>query len=98
MTLSGFVITNNGLYDPLKPIPISETMDMFTFFVVIMLGTIMTKMNQWAVQAASQLSEGSITFSNTMASKNQMVGDLTKKFGDTLRGNPGGGGGKGGGK
>ena len=67
------------------PIQITEVMDMFTLFVIIMLGTVMVKMNQWAVQAAAQLSEGGITFSNTMSANSQMAGDITKGAGDALR-------------
>lgn len=70
---------------PNSEIQITEVMDMFTLFVVIMLGTIMVKMNQWAVQAASQLSEGGITFNNTMQANAQMASKITRGAGDAAR-------------
>lgn len=96
-TLTDFYIHKVGEAKgkPKDPIQLSEAMDMFTFFVIIMLGFIMVKMNTWAVQAASQLSEGAITFSNTMAGNNQFASKVTEGFGNQLRKAAGIGKGKG---
>jgi type IV secretory pathway VirB6-like protein len=83
--LHSFRLERENEGPPKEPIQITEVMDMFTLFVVIMLGTIMVKMNQWAVQAASQLSEGGITFTNTMQSNAQMANNVTKGAGNLMR-------------
>jgi type IV secretion system protein VirB6 len=88
--LSTFIITPkyNVMNETLKgekSVPLSQVLDIFTLFVVIMLGTIMVKMNQWAVQAAAQLSEGGISFTQTMGSNSKMVQGATKTFGDAGR-------------
>lgn len=82
-TLSGFTI--NDKVKKIKDVPLTQALDIFTLFVVIMLGTIMVKMNQWAVQAAQQLSEGGIGFTQTMQSNSKMVQSGTKTFGDEGR-------------
>jgi type IV secretory pathway VirB6-like protein len=66
-------------------IPLSKAIDLFTLFVVIMLGYIMVKMNTWAVQAAAQLSEGTISFSQTQQANQQMSNKITKGVGDAAR-------------
>lgn len=84
--LSGFRILKKDLPDnSLETTPLPDAIDLFTLFVVIMLGLIMVKMNQWAVQAAAQLSEGGISFGQTMASNSQVAQRATKAFGDTAR-------------
>ena len=83
--LSDFYLAGPDGKRPEKEIQISETVDMFTLFVVVMLGTIMVKMNQWAVQSAAQLSEGGITFGNTMAANAQMAGNITQGAGKVGR-------------
>ena len=42
-------------------------------------------MNQWAVQAAAQLSEGGISFTQTMQANAQGAQAATKAFGDQAR-------------
>lgn len=81
------IMTNEGAISghgrPIKQL--TEVMDVFTLFVVIMLGFIMIKMNGWAVQAAAQLSEGGISFSNSTQAMAQFAQASTRAMGDALR-------------
>ena len=75
----------NNTYADAPAIELTQVLEIFTLFVVIMLAIIMVKMNQWAVQAAAQLSEGGISFTQTMQANAQGAQAATKAFGDQAR-------------
>ena len=68
-----------------KDVDITEAMDVFDLFIVLMLAMMMTKMNQWAVQAASQLSEGGLNFAQAGAAFGDTQRKITESFSKSAR-------------
>lgn len=72
---------------------VTETLNIFNLFVTMILAMTMVKMNQWVVSSSAQLTEGGLSFGQTMGRWGQVQSKITEGFSDVGRrtaGLPGG--------
>lgn len=71
--------------DNFVEVPVTQAMSVFNLFIVLILAFTMVKMNQWVVQAASQLTEGGLSFGGTMGAWQGTQQKISQGFSTGLR-------------
>lgn len=75
------LVTQDNFVD----VPVTQAMSVFNLFIVLILAFTMVKMNQWVVQAASQLTEGGLSFGGTMGAWQGTQQKITQGVSTNLR-------------